>query len=1052
MRKDTSIFSFAVSLSELLDRWDAACWKRQRIWKARVFLASLFVALALGVSPVSAQHEVTGTVTGAEDGTTLPGVNIIVQGTEIGTSTGSDGEYSIEAPSPDDTLQASFVGYETQDIPINGRSEINVALKPSVTALEEVVVNVGYQEQTVATTTGSVSQISGEELDAAPTTNLTQSLQGRVPGLIGVTSSGRPGQDNSNLLIRGASTLNNNSPLVVIDGVPGRQGGLARLNPSDIESISVLKDASAAIYGSRAANGVILVETKEGRAGETRINVNVERSYSQPTVVPEMTGSPTYMQMLNETDEYRGEPPRYSPNQIKAHQGDLSGSWENHNTDWYDAALKDFSREVTANASIMGGNEAIQYRMSLRGLTEEGILVNSGTGYDQIGFRSNVGGSVTDNFDVSLNLHGRLENRETPAWTRGENSAWEMLQRGKPIHPAFWPNGQPGPAQENGVNPVVASRTGYDDRKTYYFQSNLSLEADIPGVDGWTAEGTVAYDHQFGNRKRWQKPWTLYSWGGARDEDGNPTLTPVQTGVPEPRLNQWDNNTRDILLRATSTYETTVGDHNGSLLLGTEWQSSEGSSMQAYRRFFPTDQIQELFAGGTSQQDLSGNSWHSARLNFFTRANYNFQEKYLLEFVARYDGSYIFPEGNRFGLFPSVSAGWRLAQEDWFDNFTGDVFDRLKLRASYGQVGNDQIESYQYLRTYGFNGQFAHAGGLVPRLSQRRVPNPNITWEVATKFDVGLQGGAFGNRLSFDLTYFHQFRDDILWFRSESIPETAGFSLPRENIGQVRSQGYEGQVSYMQEISSDITLRAGANLTYAENEIEYFAEPAGQLPWQRSTGRPMNTDLYYVADGIWSTQEEIDNAETHWPGARPGDIRFKDINNDGTINGDDRRRIEENDRPDLIGGLNLGAKIGSFDAQMFWQGAAQVRQYVFTNSVAEFGNWFQRFAERRWTTENKDAPGPRAYEGQALPYWGEGENTYFLRDAKYLRLKTARLAYTLPADWSGEVGARQLQLYLSGRNVVTFSPLKIMDPEIRDGDAQTYPPERAYTFGIQMGF
>ncbi|MFB6097703.1 MAG: TonB-dependent receptor plug domain-containing protein, partial [Salinibacter sp.] len=349
----------------------------------------------------------------------------------------------------------SFIGYQDKVVAVNGRSEINVRLQPKVTALQEVVVNVGYQEQAAATTTGSVSQVSGEELDAIPTSKLTQSLQGTVPGVVGLTTSGRPGFNSSQLRIRGTSTLNNNSPLIVIDGVPARQGGLDRIDPANIESISVLKDASAAIYGSRAANGVILVQTKDGRAGETRFSVSVERRYAQPTVIPEMTDAPTYMKMLNEVDRYRGNPPRFSQEQINKHRGDLSNSWQYHNTDWYEVALKDFSRATSFDLSASGGNESFQYRTAINGVTKDGILVNSGMSYDQLGIRSNLSGSVAENLDLSLNVHGRLEDRTTPAWTRGLGSAWEMLQRGKPTDPAFWPNGKPGPAQEEGVNPVV---------------------------------------------------------------------------------------------------------------------------------------------------------------------------------------------------------------------------------------------------------------------------------------------------------------------------------------------------------------------------------------------------------------------------------------------------------------------------------------------------------------------------------------------------------------------------------------------------------------------
>jgi TonB-linked SusC/RagA family outer membrane protein len=1030
-----------------------------------MLVASFLVVAVVWTTPALAQeHTVTGEVTDAEQGGTLPGVNIVVQGTQIGTTTRSDGSYTLDVPSDQETLVFSFVGYQQTEVPIDGRSEINVQLQPAVTAMEEVVVNVGYQEQTIETTTGSVSQVSGEDLDVQPTTNLTQTLQGTVPGLIGVNPSGRPGRDNSNLLIRGASTLNNSSPLVVIDGVPGRQGGLARLDPSDIQSVSVLKDASAAIYGSRAANGVILVETKEGRAGETQINVNVERSYARPTVVPEMADANTYIQMMNEQAEYRNVQPFFDEDYVQGFQrvmesGGIDESYTYHDTDWYGEALQNYSQETTASASITGGGESIQYRTSFNAATEDGILLNSGTGFDKLGFRSNLQGDLTDNLNLSLNLHGRLEQRSIPAWTRGINAAWEMLQRGKPTEPAFWPNGQPGPAQEEGVNPVVATRTGYDDENTYFFQSNLDLSYDIPGVDGWSVEGTVAYDRHFLNRKRWQKPWTLYSCsncapGPNGEEVEDPQLAASQVGVPEPRLTEEGRDVHDILLRATTSYEKDLGSHNTSFLLGTEWQSSDADTTSAFRRFFITDAVEELTAGGTSQQDIYGSGWHSARFNFFGRANYNYQEKYLLEFVARYDGSYIFPEGDRFGFFPSVSAGWRIAQEDWFANFTGGAFDRLKIRSSYGQTGNDQVDPYQFLRTFALSGQTAFGDGLGTTISQTRVPNPGITWEVATQFDVGLEGAVLDNSLSFNLTYFNQNRSDILWDRGEAIPQTTGFTLPDENLGEVRTYGVEAQTNFTHDVTSAFSFRVGANITYSENEIVNFAEPGGLPEYQQSEGRsmpnnPQNPELFYVDDGIWNTQEEIDNADAHFPGARPGDVRFKDLNGDGVINADDRRRVSENNRPDLIGGLNLGASYGNFNLNMQIQGAAQVRQYVFTGAAGTFGNYFQEFAEDRWTPENTDASGPRAYQ-RVNPYWASNQNTFFLRDAKYIRLKAAQLSYTVPQSLTETAGLGRFQVYLSGRNLVTFTPLNVYDPEIRVNSGQVYPPEKAYTLGIRM--
>ena len=1045
--------AFTPPLSGLFAQRIAACWKGQRACNASTVLVALFALSMLWATPAAAQHQVTGEVVDADDGSTIPGVNIVVKGTTTGTTTRTNGTFSLRAPSPTDTLVFSFVGYENQEVPIADSSEIDVQMEAAVTALREVVVSVAYGEQTVATTTGSVSQISGDDLDEIPSTNLTQNLQGTVPGLIGVTSSGAPGRDNSNLLIRGTSTLGDNSPLIVIDGIPGRQGGLARLNPADIEDISVLKDASAAIYGSRAANGVILVRTKRGRPGETRVVFNVERSLSQPAIIPEMADAPTYMEMLNEVDVSRDQPERYTKEQIDAHRGDLSGRWDAFNTDWYGAALKDFSQELVGYAALTGGSETIRYRASLEGVTENGILVNNAEGYSQAGFRSNIDGDITDNITLAFNLHGRLENRDRPAWTRSaDRAAWELLQRGKPTEPAFWPNGLPGPAQENGVNPVVSDQTGFDNDKTYYFQSNLTLGIDVPAVEGWSIDGTVAYDKRFDLYKRWQKPWTLYNCEAGCP--GEEALVATKEGVSEPRLSQTTSTAEDILLRATTLYEPNLGsNHNGSLLLGTEYQTTEGDFMNAYRRFFLSDQVTELFAGGTEEQNLSGSSFESARLNFFGRLNYNYQQKYLLELVARYDGSYIFPEGDRFGFFPSISAGWRLAQEDWFNNLTGDFFDRLKLRAAYGQTGNDQIEPYQFLSTFGFNsGPFVYGDGVLgPRISPTRVANQDITWEVATQFDIGLQGGILDERLAFEVTYFNHFRDDILWRRNAAVPQTTGFSLPRENIAQVRSRGFEGEASFSQRFSDNILFFASANISYAKDEVVYFDEAEGAPEWQRNTGRPWGTGLYYIADGIWNTEEEI-NSNPHQEGVRPGDVRFTDYDGDGDIDGDDRVRIDENGIPNVIGAFSVGANIGQFNVGLLFQGATNVRQYLFSSAVGEFGNYFQWFAEDRWTPENTDGTMPRAWN-RSEPYWARDASTFFFQDAKYLRLKSARLAYSVPGKWLNPLGGMEdLTVYLSGRNLFTLTPMPVMDPELRNGAAQEYPSERAYTFGIQLGF
>ena len=1022
----------------------------------------LVAAFLLWGSAAQAQHEVSGQVTDAEDGQALPGVNVVIKGTTTGASTGSNGDYSLTAPSENDTLVFSFVGYQGQEVPIQGRSEVNVALETEVTGLQEVVVNVGYGEQTVTTTTGSVSQVSGEDLEVKPVTNLSNTLAGSVPGIIGVNPSGEPGADGSDILIRGMATLNNNDPLVVIDGVPGRQGGLARLNASDIRSVTVLKDASAAIYGSRAANGVILVETKRGREGPPEVTVNVNQGYSQLTRTPEMVDAPTWMRMINEVEQYRGNQPRFTEEEIQKHaeavevpgpgdHTDEGETWMYHNTDWFAELIKPFSQQTKADVSVNGGGDNVRYFLSLSGLTEDGAYYNSATRYNQLGFRRNIDGDISENVRLQFNLHGRLEDRNYP--TQSTFATFRMAQQSKPTMPAYWPNGKPGPDIEYGQNPVVISteETGYDDEESYYFQSSLGVEAEIPAISGLTLNGDVAYDQTFRQQKLWQTPWELWYWDyQSRDEQGNPDLTSAFRGYPEPRLSQEHESTKDVMLRGTARYESGLGEnHNYSVLLGSEYQWADNSWFSAFRRFYASDKIEELFAGGEAQRSNNGSGWHSSRLNYFTRVNYDYEQKYLFEFVGRYDGSYIFPEGNRFGFFPGFSVGWRLTQEDWFTNAVG-FFDELKLRGSWGQTGNDQIEPYQYMRTYQFGSGYVLGGAVQNSITQARVPNTSITWEVANQLDVGVSGGVLDNRLTFEVAYFDYLREDILWWRGASIPESAGFSLPRENIGEVRSWGVDGTVGYGQDLTSNISFQANGNFSYATNEIQYWAESPGAPEYQKSTGAPMNTELYYRANGVFNDQAEIDNNPS-WPGARPGDIRFEDVNGDGKINGLDRVRIDENSTPNIIYGLDLNASIHNFDARIQFQGAAQVRQYVQTAFAGEFGTYWEKFAERRWTPENPEREHPRAYNRQD-PYWSGAQSTYFLRDASFIRLENIRLAYSLPSTFVSGYGFQNVQLYVSGNNLRAWSPMDIMDPESRDTDGTSYPPERVYNMGLQLSF
>jgi len=999
------------------------------------------------------QSTITGQVTDSS-GELLPGVNILVMGTTSGTSTSADGSYELQVANLQGVLVFSYIGFQTKEIPIDGRTEINIELESQTFSEGELVV-VGYGTRARETLTGSVSAISGDQLQKVPVTNLSNSLGGQLPGVVTVTDSGEPGSDGSSIRIRGNHTLNNNNPLIVIDGVPNRSGGLDRLNPRDIENISVLKDASAAIYGAQAANGVILVTTKRGIEGQApQFNINVNQGFSQPTRIPDMADAPTYMTMLNEIDIYEGNEPRYSEERIQNHGDPTSDPWLYPNTDWLSEVFKPMSFQTRADMSIAGGSDNINYYLSLGGLTEDGFYENSATKYNQYNFRSNIDARITNNIDVRFDVSGRLEDRNLPTVATG--TLFQELMRSKPNETAYWPSGHPGPALQLGQNPVVAgtSVTGYDKDERYYLQSNLALNVEIPWIDGLGIRASVAYDKDFRQQKRWQTPWTLYSFDRdayiAGGGDGEQYLSANQS-PGEPQLTQRNEDNYDIMMNLVAEYQVNFENHSVGLLIGTERQTFRNSFFSAFRRNYTSQQIDQLFAGGEELRDNDGSAGEGARLNFFSRINYDFQNKYLLELVGRYDGSYIFPEEGRFGFFPAISVGWRLTQENWFQDITS-LFDELKLRASWGQTGNDRIDEWQYLDTFGFGSGYVFGiDNELNSLSQLRLSNPNVSWEVANQFDIGVDAELLNSRLILELDYFDYLRSDILHFRNASVPQSSGLSLPRENIGEVSSWGYDGSITWRDQVNTDFNYSITLNAGYATNKINYWDEPPGAPEWQRSTGSKMNTNLYYNVIGVFRDWDQIEEYPS-WPGARPGDLIFEDVNGDGAITADDRIRINKNRTPDWTGGLNISGAFKQFDFNVFFQGAAGGVQYVSTMS-GDIGNYLADFAEKRWTPDNPDAEGPRAYNREA-EYWSPmgNLNTYFLRETDYIRLKTFEVGYNLSSSLSSQLGLQQMRVYANGFNLLTWDRFGLMDPEASHPGGHYYPQKRVVNVGLSVTF
>jgi TonB-linked SusC/RagA family outer membrane protein len=966
-----------------------------------------------------------------------------------------NGRYSINVPNKNAVLVFSFVGYTAQEIATGDQTDIGVMLKEAISAIDEVVV-VGYGTTKKATVSGSISTLKGEEMANSPVTNASGALAGRIPGLVAYQRSGEPGSDGTTMRIRGVNSLGNNDPLVVVDGVPGRS--LDRIDPTTIETISVLKDASAAIYGARAANGVILVTTKRGSQGKPTITVNFNQGFNQATRIPKMANAAEYATMLNEIDVYGGKAPRYTLEEIQKY-ADGSDPWKYPNTDYYKEVMKTWSVQNSLNASLAGGGESVKYYVALGSRYQDGYYKNSGTSYRQYNFRSNLDARVSKNINLSFDFAGRLENRNYP--TRSLGAIFRMLQRGKPNMAGYWPNGLPGPDIEYGDNPVVVSTdaTGYDRTKRYVFDSNIKLDVKIPWVQGLSVTGTASIDKSFEFRKIFQKPWYLYTWDEKTyGSDGLPVLTRARKGYDDPRLEERMSDGMSILINALLNYERNFDRHGIKFLAGIERIEANGDNFSAYRRYFISTAIDQMFAGGDNEKNALGSGYENARLNYFGRINYNYAEKLLLEFVWRYDGSYIFPEGKRYGFFPGVSVGYRLSEEEFWKNSLPAI-NRFKVRASWGQTGNDRIDEWQYLASYALDEKKSVIFGTDQEnklLSEQAIPNPAVTWEVANQADIGFDGAMLDGRLYFEFDVFDNRRNNILWPRNASVPKSTGMTLPRENIGKVQNRGFDFLIGYQDRLG-DFRYDVSVNGGYAKNKITFWDEAPGRPDYQRSTGKPTpsntsnpDNDLYYQKIGIFSDPQSIADYP-HWNNARPGDIMFEDVNGDKKIDANDRVRSEKNNVPRFVGGLNIKLAYRQFDLSALFQGATGAVVYIYTESGND-GNFTKSYYDERWTETNPNSTGPRT-NVSTNEYWLNGRNTHFLYNTDYFRLKNLELGYSLPASVNSKIGINGLRIYVSGFNLFTFSPgIKDYDPEIGEERGRYYTPQRVVNLGVSLNF
>jgi TonB-linked SusC/RagA family outer membrane protein len=1024
------------------------------------FLFLFFIFLLHENSFAQTQKTIRGIVRDSK-GQPLAAVNVLVKGTANGAETDTSGRFLINA-GDNSVLIFSYIGAASKEVPVNGQTTLAVQLEADDKSLNDVVV-VGYGTQKKVNVIGSVVTVSNKDITAAPVTNIANALAGRLPGAVIQQSNGEPGKDAATIVIRGTATLGDNSPLIVVDGVIGRD--MNTINGNDVESVSVLKDASAAIYGARAANGVILVTTKRGKGNvPLAVNYNFYQGFSTPTALPKMASAADYASMIREMQLYDGVDETqmtYSAEDVEKYS---SGQfpWTHPNTDWVDASFRKFSQTRSHHVSLNGGNEAVNYYVSFGTQQDEGIFKKSATKFNRYNLKATFDAKVNEYLTLGLDLNGAQENRNYPSTSAGFNLDGAI--KSLPTSPAVYPNGLPGPDIAYGQNPVVTvtDATGFDDSTNYRIYSTFSANLKIPWVEGLSLSSYYAYDLNTGSRKFFQKPWTLYSLdvpaylaaGNTGVEDGSEFLVGSLKGTSEPSLRNYANTFRMKTFNLKADYTKTFGGHSISAFVALETAEYDGKGFDAFRRYFISDQLPYLFFGGDQEKNNSEFVTVDSRVNYFTRISYNLNETYMFQFSFRRDGSVRFPENSRWGNFPAFLAGWRISNEDFWKNNISFI-DYFKLKASWGQMGNDIVAPFQYLPSYGLStGYVLNSQSYLSGLSLAGVANPNITWEVANLTNVGFESLWFGNKFSFSADFFSQRRKQILVRRSASVPDFTGLALPDENFGVVDLKGFELVAGYNDRISQDLSYSLSGNFAFARNKVVDFDEAAKTVEWQVLTGKPQAAELMYHAIGIYTSQDEIDKS-VHVPGARPGDIIIEDVDGDGEIEADDRILNTKTVNPEITFGLTFGLTYKNWSLNGLIQGAENSSRRVLVELQGLAGNFFAYDAEGRWTPDNTNASKPRAFDRNNV-YWRSGYVTdYSYQDGGYARLKNLQLAYTFPASLYSKIKLKGAQIYASGQNLfLIYNKNKYLDPEVGGIRTNTSmsPNSGVYSYPIMKVF
>ena len=1000
----------------------------------------LYLLMLITGGTLYAQQTVTGTVT--DELGPLAGANVIIKGTSTGTTTDFDGNFTLNNVSGDAVLILSYLGYRTQEVPVNNRTTINVQMEADMGALDEVVV-VGYGTQSRAAVTGAISTVSEEDITALPVTNAEQALQGRAPGVT-IINSGSPGTSPV-VRIRGLGTPNNNNPLYVIDGVI--TGGLGALNPNDIESVQILKDASTtAVYGSKGSNGVVIVTTKKGTKGATKPRLTLD-SYTGVQYNPErydVLNTAEYIQYARDIvdpDPERITNPAYA-------------DFIDNETNWQDEIFRTGIIQ-SHTLGLSGGGTNANYRFSAGYLDQEGAVIE--TEFKRYSFRAN------SNFDFGRLRFGETMtvafNSQNPERNAGGRSLIEHAIKAAPYLAIYNPNnpgGFQGPNSaldaQDAENAVRVQTLGYALNKSIAILGNVFGEFDI--IDGLTFKTQVGIDYFKFNNNAFTPSFRDDSNGGTHQQ--NFALITKNGGTSQ-----------SLLFTNSLSYKKTFADvHNLEVLLLAEEQELKFEAVNASSQNAISNEIDQLSLENAA---LSSNSSEYNRIGYLGRINYDYDEKYLLAASIRRDASSRFGANNRWGWFPSVAAGWNIAKEGFMQD---TPFNNLKLRGSWGVTGNDNIGDYRYSSVIVQNYLYVINDGLVQGVTSGGLGNPDLKWEETSMFNVGLDVGMFENKFTATLEYYQNTSDDLLIDRP--IPLSLGFHNPfiTENVGSVETTGFEINLGY-NDFEGDFTWSANFNLGTSINEVKSLG-PVATTAFEGaffetdnltriSVGEPLFYFYGYEMDGIYQTQAEVDEVFFNDPGTsvQPGDIRYVDQNNDGTINAEDKVQIG-NPYPDFTFGLNLSAEYKNLDLNLFINGS--VGNDIYNTNLYDLEGMPRLFNSGvavldRWTGPGTSNTIPRALGNTA----NTQASTRFLEDGSFTRLKNITIGYTFNNGFLTETFDK-FRLYLSGQNLITVTDYSGLDPEIglsplQGGnqfelgiDRGNYPQPKSILLGVQVAF